>query len=61
LDLSTLSLKERLARYRESAEQARREAAAAQSSERQAFMDIAEGWLRLARLAEQQIAKDDGE
>jgi hypothetical protein len=56
--LSDLPLKERAARYRELATEAKREAAFAQGAERRAFMDIAGGWSRLAQLAEQQLQID---
>ena len=58
MDLSSLPLRERVARYRELAEDAKREAATAQGAEQQAFLDIARSWLRLAQLAEQHIATD---
>jgi len=58
MSLSELSLSERAQRYRQLAFEAKREASFAKGAERDAFMDIAGAWQRLAQLAEVQIEID---
>ena len=58
MSLSELPLSERIQKFRQLAFEAKREASLAKGPERDAFMDIAGAWQRLAQLAEVQIEID---
>ena len=58
MSLSELPLLERIQKFRQLAFEAKREASLAKGPERDAFMDIAGAWQRLAQLAEVQIEID---
>ena len=58
MSLSELPPSERAQKYRQLAFEAKREASIAKGAERDAFMDIAGAWQRLAQLTEMQIAID---
>ena len=58
MSFSQLPPSERIEKFRQLAFEAKREASLAKGAERDAFMDIAGAWQRLAQLAEVQIEID---
>jgi hypothetical protein len=58
MSYSELPLLERAKKFRQLAFEAKREASLAKGAERDAFMDIAGAWQRLAQLAEVQMEID---
>jgi len=58
MPFSELPLSDRAQKYRQLAFEAKREASFAKGPERDAFMEIAGAWQRLAQLAEVQIEID---
>jgi len=58
MSFTELPLADRAKKFRQLAFEAKREASLAKGAERDAFMDIAGAWQRLAHLAEVQIEID---